>query len=159
MSNMAKPKRWRSGDTDADVPDVASLNVVPIRVEADSDPLDGFAPESQTAAEQKSAPSASTGRARAFAAISACVLVAAAAASAFYVRGRLAPSSPAAVPPPTGRAILNSRPEGATVIVDGTTRGVTPLELDLAVGAHDVVFKADSSERRIALEVETGMRV
>src|SRR5262249_4584649 len=26
-------------------------------------------------------------------------------------------------------------------------------------GAHDVVFKADSSERRIALEVETGMRV
>src|SRR5262249_30211289 len=57
------------------------------------------------------------------------------------------------------RAMLNSRPEGATVIVDGTPRGVTPLTLDLVVGSHDVLFKGDASERRIALKVESGIRV
>jgi hypothetical protein len=86
------------------------------------------------------------------------VAVGAAAAGVSYVRGRMA--APRTPPPaPTGRAILNSRPAGVAVIVDGTPRGVTPLELDLAVGTHDVLFRGDASERRLELRVENGLRV
>jgi hypothetical protein len=54
---------------------------------------------------------------------------------------------------------LNSRPEGVVVSVDGVGRGLTPVELDLPPGSHDVVFAEGAMERRLTLKVEAGARV
>jgi serine/threonine-protein kinase len=45
------------------------------------------------------------------------------------------------------------------VIVDGVSRGVTPVALELNAGMHEVIFRAGSSERQIALQVDGGTRV
>jgi hypothetical protein len=74
-----------------------------------------------------------------------------------FARGRRAEP----LPPPAsqiGHVVLNTRPDGATVVVDGVNRGVTPIALDLAPGTHAVVFLAGTSERRLDLKVEAGTR-
>jgi hypothetical protein len=159
MSNTAKPKRWPSEGKGSDSP--AAPNVVPIRGDGGPDPLDGFAPESGStpAAPKVAGAKSAISRTKSLIAGAAFIAIALAAAGVFYVRGRVASARPASATVATGRAILNSRPEGANVIVDGQARGVTPLELDLAAGSHDVIFKSDASERRIALKIESGMRV
>jgi len=156
MANMAKPKRLSSGTSELKSTEGAvSPNVVPIRTDS-GDGLDGFASEAE--ASTPAPPKPAVGRAKSIVIVAACVAVGAAAAGVSYVRGRVAaPHTPP--PAPTGRAILNSRPAGVAVIVDGAPRGVTPLELDLHVGTHDVLFRGDSSERRLAVHVENGLRV
>lgn len=55
---------------------------------------------------------------------------------------------------PTGRLEVHSTPDGATVVVDGTERGVTPTTLDgLAPGPHTVVLRGaqGSVERRVEI--------
>ena len=59
----------------------------------------------------------------------------------------------------TGKATLNSRPAGAAVIIDGAARGVTPLEIDLPVGPHEVLFHSDTGERRLTVNIERSTRV
>jgi hypothetical protein len=61
--------------------------------------------------------------------------------------------------PLTGQATLNSRPAGATVMVDGVAKGITPLALELPAGTHDVLFRTPDGERRISLKIESGVRV
>ena len=54
----------------------------------------------------------------------------------------------------TGRLTVDSRPPGAQVIVDGTLRGVTPLEVgDLAPGSHAVTLRnaASSVDESVAI--------
>src|SRR5262249_13746293 len=58
-----------------------------------------------------------------------------------------------------GTVTLNSRPAGATVLVDSVARGTTPLQLELAAGDHVAVFRSDGTERTIRLAVERGTRV
>lgn len=63
-------------------------------------------------------------------------------------------------PPPPGSAAITSEPLGATVLVDGEPRGVTPLELpELTPGAHmlDLSLEGFVSEQRV-LTIETGAR-
>ncbi|MCC7126802.1 MAG: PEGA domain-containing protein [Acidobacteria bacterium] len=48
-----------------------------------------------------------------------------------------------------GELVVTSRPVGATVIVNGTARGETPLTLTLAAGAHVVEVRAGTSEPRV----------
>ena len=67
--------------------------------------------------------------------------------------------SRASVPSLTGHVALNSRPEGVVVSVDGVGRGLTPVEIDLPPGSHDVVFAEGAMERRLTLKVEAGARV
>lgn len=47
------------------------------------------------------------------------------------------------VPPPTGQGTLQltSTPSGVQVYIDGVYKGVTPLTVQLAAGAHTVVFR------------------
>ena len=54
--------------------------------------------------------------------------------------------------------MINSRPPGAVVVVDGAERGTTPVALDLPVGSHDILFRAGGSERRLSVAVEAGTR-
>jgi hypothetical protein len=78
-------------------------------------------------------------------------------AAALYLR-TAAPSS-VRVPSLSGHVTLNSRPEGVVVFVDGVSRGVTPVEIDLPAGSHDVVFAEGAMERRLELKVEAGARL
>jgi hypothetical protein len=55
---------------------------------------------------------------------------------------------------PTGRLHVTSEPAGARVLVDGTARGSTPLQLDdLAVGAHTVVLQSAAGSVRRSVNV------
>ena len=55
----------------------------------------------------------------------------------------------------SGRLLVRSTPAGASVMVDGQSRGVTPLDLrDLAFGAHTIEISHsghDSRQRRVTL--------
>lgn len=48
-----------------------------------------------------------------------------------------------------GELVVSSRPVGATVVVDGTERGATPLTLTLPAGAHVLEVRAGSGEPRV----------
>jgi PEGA domain-containing protein len=155
MSNMAKPKRWASASEHSG-DQGQTPNVVPIRVDGGDDPLGSFTPESGTTA--PGPPRVVRVEATLIVAFAALVATAAVAAGVFFFRGRIV-AQPARAITLTGRAVLNSRPGGAAVLIDGVSRGVTPLELELPAGSHGVVFRSGASERRIDLKVDANTRV
>jgi hypothetical protein len=77
------------------------------------------------------------------------------ATKAYYITwGEPEPVAPAA--PATGSLSVVSDPPGSTVVVDGTTRGQTPLTIrELAAGRHDVLVRGATTYQR-SVEVETG---
>jgi len=158
MTKLAQQPRHDAADpkTDAKLP-----NVVPIRADSDNDPLANFHVEDAAGvATTTRAPAARRVVSKKIVSgiVAAVVLSVAAAATIVYARQRLN-SAPAAKPAQSERARLNSRPEGASVIVDGIARGVTPLDLTLAAGPHDVLIRNDAGERRLVVNVEAGTRV
>src|SRR5262245_19888644 len=161
MSNTAKPGRWPPSKAETGQASPAVPNVVPIRVESGQDALDSFSSETSRGSEearttvQRISPAVTTKWLIAF---GACFAIGAMAAAAYYTRDRFIAPPPQA-PPLMGRAVLNSRPDGAAVSVDGVSRGVTPLELELPAGSHDVVFRTAGAERQIVLKVDGGSRV
>jgi hypothetical protein len=178
MSNTPQPQRWPSGRGEGSAGSASAPNVIPIRIDQGKDPLDSFNPESASVTAAPLAPGAPTvppGASRdgitrpAVIAmkwlIPLCVFVALAAVAALVVfarsRGAAGVAAGGAAPPvlQIGHVGFNTRPDGATVLVDGVNRGVTPVELDLAVGTHGVVLLAGASERRLDLKVEAGARV
>jgi hypothetical protein len=67
-------------------------------------------------------------------------------------------------PPPAAPAVpaessvtIKSLPEGATVLIDGRSRGVTPLKLSLPVGRHTVELRNGAASRTLPLDVEAGV--
>jgi hypothetical protein len=54
---------------------------------------------------------------------------------------------------PTGRLTVRSDPPGARVLVDGRDRGVTPVTVDVAIGAHAVVIQSDQGSIRRSVKV------
>jgi hypothetical protein len=60
---------------------------------------------------------------------------------------------------PTTRGVLSvdSRPSGATVIVDGRERGPTPLEIELTPGPHVVELRSGALSRVLPLSVRPGV--
>jgi PEGA domain-containing protein len=164
MKNFAQPYRrpsTRSADGDTDS---RASNVLPIRADVDGDPLSNFKPEGETTsrtAVRRSGPLAPPNRLLIGLVAALTVLAAVAVAGGwFYLHSHLSVPVAAQVPAPlSGRATLNSRPDGAAVVVDGVVKGITPLDLNLSTGVHDVLFRSDSGERRLALKVESGTRV
>jgi len=156
MNKAAHQPRNDSAETTKN--DAKPQNVVPIRADNDSDPLAHFKGEDETAARPVHPPAARRAiPKKALIGIAAGVLlIAGTAAAIVYARQRVSVPSTGAAPSPTERARLNSRPEGAAVIVDGVARGVTPVELALAPGAHDVLLRSDAGERRLTVTVEKG---
>ncbi|HEY7290953.1 MAG TPA: PEGA domain-containing protein [Vicinamibacterales bacterium] len=164
MSNTASPRRWppdnAEGPTDPPAP---APNVVPIRVNGGEDPLASFSPEGDAPPAPTSTPTPSKKvspavKTKWLIAFGACFAAGALAAAVFYMWDRIVPPQ-AQASPLSGHVVLRSRPDGAAVLIDGISRGVTPLELELMPGSHDVVFRAGSAERRIDLKVEGGARV
>jgi len=57
--------------------------------------------------------------------------------------------------PATGRLKLRSTPEGLTVMLDGEKIGVTPIERELAAGAHSITLVHDGKlvgERKVEID-------
>jgi eukaryotic-like serine/threonine-protein kinase len=153
MNKAAQHSRKDSAESN----DVKSQNVVPIRAE-DNDPLAHFKVEGEAAAPPGRPARARRGISRkALTGIGAAVVLAGlATAAVVYARQRARTPSPGSPPVLTERARLSSRPEGAAVIVDGIANGVTPIELALALGPHDVLLRNDAGERHLTVIVEKG---
>jgi len=135
-----------------------SADIVPIRSDNDVDPLAHFKGEDEPASPlPRTVPARRPISNKVWAGIAAGVaLVLFVAAVVLYARQRALATTAVAKPAASERARLNSRPEGAAVTVDGVARGVTPLELTLAPGPHDVVLRNDTGERRLIVNVEKG---
>jgi hypothetical protein len=134
----------------------SAVNVVPIRIEPDDDPLSGFRPEH---GDDVRVPDWLKSR-RSIVVVGAVAACLAAGLAVAYLGARLI-GGPAlgSSSQLIGRALLRSRPEGVSVTVDGVSRGVTPIELELAVGQHTVRFQNATVERTITQNVEPGTRV
>jgi len=61
--------------------------------------------------------------------------------------------------PAMGTFSIETRPEGAGVIIDGQPRGVTPLALDLPAGDHIVEVTSATDRRRIPVSIKAGSQV
>ena len=95
---------------------------------------------------------------RPFVVFALAVLCLAAGVAAYLSVGR-PPAPPPPAPPPvvaTGTATISSRPEGATVMIDGIARGVTPLRLVLPVGEHTLDLQNGAGARSVPLAIEAG---
>jgi hypothetical protein len=71
-------------------------------------------------------------------------------------RQRLAP---AVAPLVTGKMTVNTDPAGAVVEVDGTERGQSPISLDLPVGTHTLVVRANGESRTVPITIAAGAEV
>jgi hypothetical protein len=58
-----------------------------------------------------------------------------------------------------GRLRVETQPAGAMVIIDGTSRGLTPLALSLEPGTHKMTIQRQDDERVVALEIRPGADV
>src|SRR4051794_1552664 len=58
--------------------------------------------------------------------------------------------------PQTGQLVVVSQPAGGDVIVDGQRRGVTPLTLSLAPGAHALQLNRADVSRSISVTIKAG---
>ncbi len=76
---------------------------------------------------------------------------------AFQLQGGSFSAPPPAVQ--TGRLVLETRPPGAQVEVDGQPRGATPLALDLSVGQHAVRLRHEAEERTLSVNVTAGAQM
>jgi hypothetical protein len=65
-------------------------------------------------------------------------------------------STPAAAAPETGTLRVSSDPVGAPVVIDGTARGITPLEIDLPPGAHSVEVGSGAQARSQSVTINRG---
>ena len=67
--------------------------------------------------------------------------------------------SPAASPETLGTLSVQTNPEGATVVIDGQQRGMTPLNLQLKPGRHVVELVTDGDVRTIPITITAGGQV
>lgn len=94
--------------------------------------------------------------------IAGVVLAAAAVPSVAYLRSKRLAATPvtAAAPVvPEGSASIVSRPDGAEVLVDGVSKGVTPLKLTLPVGTYTLELHNGTSKRTVPLQIDAGSTV
>ena len=88
-------------------------------------------------------------------AVAAGVLVALLGGGAFVSRLYL-PSAAAEAP---GTLVVSTNPAGVPVVIDGQPRGVTPLTLELAPGAHELRLATGAEPRIIPLTITAGSTV
>ena len=88
-------------------------------------------------------------------AVAACALIVLASGGVFAARRYLKPPVAAA----SGRLAINTNPDGATVVVDGEPRGVTPLSLTVSVGSHVIELRGQGEPRRMSVNIDAGAEV
>src|SRR5262249_10909091 len=90
------------------------------------------------------------------AAAAAAVLVALSTGGGFAARRYFMSGTPTV---PTGTLSINSNPPGAQVIVDGDSRGVTPLAVSLKAGSHVVELRGAGEPRTVPVTIAAGAQV
>lgn len=65
-------------------------------------------------------------------------------------------SAPLPAAAATGTASFTSVPEGATISIDGTVRGITPLRVSLPAGTHNVQITSGAVSRTLPITIEAG---
>ena len=68
-------------------------------------------------------------------------------------------TSAAPPPPPSGGLAVDTKPAGIKVVIDGQERGLTPLNLRLAAGTHEMALLNDSERHVVPLNVVAGRDV
>jgi hypothetical protein len=86
----------------------------------------------------------------------AAVLVLLAAGGAMFGRQYLLPPAAAEAP---GTLVVTTNPPGYQVFIDGQPRGVTPLTVELAPGAHELKIATEGDPRIIPFTVAAGSTV
>jgi PEGA domain len=89
--------------------------------------------------------------------IAAAILLVALTSGGTLAVGRI--MSPAAPPESLGTLSVQTNPAGATVVVDGQQRGMTPLDLQLKPGRHVVELVTDGDVRSIPVMITPGGQV
>ena len=122
------------------------------------DPLLAFASE-RPAEVAASAPAVAPvptprSRARLWLVLASAVVILAAAAPFALAQIELLRASAAASQP--GRLTIVTRPDSASVIVDGQSRGMTPLTLSITPGPHTVTIRNGMNERVLPVTVAAG---
>ena len=67
--------------------------------------------------------------------------------------------SAAAAPAPTGQLSISSTPSGAAVVVDGASKGLTPVVLTLTPGAHLVELRGAGEPRTLPITMTAGAQM
>jgi hypothetical protein len=123
------------------VESTAQLKVVPVHP-SDDEALSNFPTESPEANPRRST----------FASMAlvggAAVAVAVAIGTAFWWNAH-----PSAAAPATGSLIVESEPSGASVFVDGSARGATPLTIALVEGKHQLRLQQGTRTQEIPLAI------
>jgi hypothetical protein len=70
--------------------------------------------------------------------------------------GRSGTAAPAASGAGTGTLEIGTSPDGVTVLIDGTSKGVTPLSVTLSPGAHVVELVSGSNRRTLPVTMNAG---
>jgi hypothetical protein len=117
---------------------------------------DNQAPEDSRSEEAESVMEKSTSFIRGRWIAAAIVLVALTSGGTLAV-GRI--MSPAVAPESLGTLSMQTNPAGATVVVDGQQRGMTPLSLQLKPGRHVVELVTDGDVRSIPVMITAGGQV
>jgi hypothetical protein len=96
-------------------------------------------------------------RSRSIAIIAGSALIVAAGLAFPFLQARLPPLIAEESRP--GRIRFETQPLGAEVLVDGQSRGYTPLSMQLMPGKYAVVIRSGSEQRAVPLEVASGVEV
>jgi hypothetical protein len=96
-------------------------------------------------------PAPASGRGR-WIAVAAVLLALAGAGTLF---GKFYLTAPA-VAEATGTLVVTTTPPGVPVFIDGQSRGMTPLTIELAPGAHELKLAADGEPRVIPFSINAG---
>jgi hypothetical protein len=128
----------------------------PIASAATPKAKDDQAPEDSRSQEAESVMEKSTSFIRGRWIAAAIVLVALTSGATLAV-GRI--MSPAAAPESLGTLSVQTNPAGATVVIDGQQRGMTPINLQLKPGRHVVELVTDGDVRSIPVTITAGGQV
>jgi hypothetical protein len=72
------------------------------------------------------------------------------------VRRLASPPSLAASAAATGKLTVATQPAGAEVVIDGESRGVTPLSLNIPSGSHTMTVRSAGTERVVPIAIAAG---
>jgi serine/threonine-protein kinase len=84
------------------------------------------------------------------------MLTVAAVGTALFFRMPATSGRAAAAPAPTGSVSIDSRPQGADVLISGVLRGKTPLKLSLFTGQHSMQLNFGGVTRTLPLDIQAG---
>ena len=84
------------------------------------------------------------------------VLLVATSGAAYAARNRYLPASTASA---TGMMSVNTDPAGASVMIDGIPRGMTPLNVSLTAGAHTLVVQGNGESRTVPITIAAGAQI